>query len=203
MMTSENTMDVPALTWRDVIYPDSNGGSETVVLVLDPRQWRVTIETRRRGATGCSGEEHHGIVLAADVRADDGEVDGPALSDFLQSDDGQRLLAAVCAGWDTAWDGHNTVGVLDDDATAAWNELYEWMAHAPGVDGGVWDAGDWLQDVWADDLGITAETTDGELAEIESQIEDEAAADRIVIAGLWDHLIYMRQQLIDDAADDE
>ena len=52
MMTSENTVDVPALTWRDVIYPDSNGGSETVVLVLDPRQWRVTIETRRRGATG-------------------------------------------------------------------------------------------------------------------------------------------------------
>lgn len=204
-MTTTNTsaVRVPNIDWDDLITPDRMRGCgemEAVILTLAPDRRVVEIATRPgRGGTGYGTpmQEHHRRILAATVTSDDGCVDGPAVAQWLASAEGQRLLAAVCDGHSEAWDGSNTVGQLTEAAGEAWQEIERWLAHAPGFAGGLWDAGDYLASVTADELGITAGTTDAELAAIEERLDAEAAADRVILDGTANVLRDMRAALID------
>lgn len=119
------------------------------------------------------------------------------------------LCERIVAGYEKVWDGNNHVGQFDDDAIAARDEVYALCDRnwSEGEVIEVWDAADWYGAVGrveaqANSLGITATTTDEELAVIEEREENEAAPR--LLEGLARHLKTLRQHAIDTtpSADD-
>jgi hypothetical protein len=62
--------------------------------------------------------------------------------------------------------------------------------------GGLCDAGDWLE---LADLGITAETTDDQLADMYYQYQDEAHGEGVHLYGLEEYLCGLRTEAREDA----
>lgn len=126
----------------------------------------------------------------------------------LTADAANRLLAGVrplvervVAGY-SEMTGHSytTRGALDDDAQSACDQI-ERLAEVVADDGGavvVWDAAAWL--CGAGDHGITAETTDAEIARIAERIVADASREGChVIDGLDDYLRELRDELAESA----
>lgn len=96
----------------------------------------------------------------------------------------EPLAERVVVGYRNEWNGSNHVAAFDEDALEAIDKiavLCEGVDASEGVR--AWDAGDWLtasgntrREVVCQELGITAETTDEEIAAIESRVEEEARA---------------------------
>jgi hypothetical protein len=124
------------------------------------------------------------VVFLPAIRPDEDE-----LRSLLESDEGQRLLDAICDGHSIEWDGNNMVGVLTDDASAALDELTGLIDALPETDWELWSVEDWLQQA---DLGITAQTTDAELSAMAEEIEREATQDHRILSG--DVAEYLRQE---------
>lgn len=109
------------------------------------------------------------------------------------------LCERIVAGYEKVWDGNNHVGQFDDDAIAARDEVYALCDRnwSEGEVIEVWDAADWYGAVGrveaqANSLGITATTTDEELAAIEEREENEAAPR--LLEGLSRHLKMLRDE---------
>ncbi len=118
------------------------------------------------------------------------------------------LAARICEGYDTRWDGHNTVAELDADAVAA-EEQIEALCERAGGEGDevvVWQADDWYavlgtMAVQAEDLGVTSESTDEQLAAIAEREAARAEAEGVdEIDGLRDYLDQLRESAREDAA---
>lgn len=62
----------------------------------------------------------HGCDLRFPVAS---SVAGPALADYLEGEEGRSLLSRIHQGHSVEWDGSNHVGRLDEDASAAREEL--------------------------------------------------------------------------------
>lgn len=60
---------------------------------------------------------------------------------------------------------------------------------------GLWDAGEWLQDSSDEELGVTAASTDDELAKKARELEEEARAEGAIVVWLEDELKERRQAL--------
>jgi transcriptional regulator with XRE-family HTH domain len=128
------------------------------------------------------------------------------------------LADRVIAGTTVEWDGNNNVAVLDEDAQAAEAEI-EKLLGLPSQDHGyghelnqgfadsdlvgVWDLDGATNGSEVDDYGITADTTDARLEEIEAEIlSDLAVCNGSTVAvchGLADYL----KQLRDDLAEED
>ncbi len=134
----------------------------------------------------------------------------PALTESAANallDEIAPLAERVVAGFERVWDGSNHVGEYDDDATAAIDEIAslcdrDWSDQTIEV----WDAADWYGGVGGMDtqrrsLGITAETTDEEIATIEER-EASDASPRI-IEGLGRYLARLRDEAIESVDDDD
>ncbi len=130
----------------------------------------------------------------------------------LTADAANRLLnevapiaARILSGATIEWDGHNHIGVLDDDAEAAVDELAaacdpESFSEQHLV--GTWDAADWYSEEsdegTAERLGITADTTDaelGRLAAAEAQKATTMVPGYTVLRGAESHLLAIRDEL--------
>ncbi len=126
------------------------------------------------------------------------------------------LAHRVLAGSEIDWDGHNHVGHLDDDAQAAADEISELC----DPQNGTWDetsqvcamdAYDWtlnMVDETIERLGLTADATDAELADMESkEIAYAAELDgssygHIILTGFGDWLRSKRDEMRDDIGDE-
>jgi hypothetical protein len=201
MTTETETVSVDDCGRYDLIQFDHmvGHGQQKPILVIDPANRRCWLETETTSpGAGTPADRWHGLVLTTDIDGDGASVDGAAVVALLRGEL-QPLLAAICDGHDTVWDGRNIVGRLSADAAAADEELTARLQQAPSFDGGLLDAGDWLQDVHADDLGITRETTDSELYDIADRVDAEALDQRdTVVIGTLDHLKLMRDSIGDD-----
>jgi hypothetical protein len=163
---------------------------------LNPSR-RVCAILQSSGAPGCGipSEEYHRFVLTHRIGGD--EYEGYPIESnvqqFLRGAEGQKLMRRVCDGHDRVFDGHNVVGTLTDDASAAWQTLCDTLdAHTERAT--YLDAGDWVQ--FNSDLGLTGHETDDDLAALAA--EDERVAwesDRIVIGGLLDLYTEVRNDL--------
>lgn len=126
----------------------------------------------------------------------------------LRADAANALLAEiaplaerVCAGYECEWDGNNHVGRLDDDATAAREEIERLCSQDRDEHEtvSVWDAAEWFgplgsRSTQAVELGITAATTDDELAEIVRRERDNADGEHVdEIEGLATYLSGLRE----------
>jgi len=112
---------------------------------------------------------HHRRIRSS-VRNDISEA---ALLELLEAI--RPLAERIEAGYDRHWDGHNHVGRYDEDAEAAIDEIRELCEAIDDDDCDlVWDAGEWLSSCSPADLGVTADTTDEQLAAIAADLEDDA-----------------------------
>ncbi|MEW1912529.1 hypothetical protein AB0442_29520 [Kitasatospora sp. NPDC085895] len=146
---------------------------------------------------GRPAEVHHGI----DWRWTIPILQAEAANELL--DELAPLAQQVLDGSEVVWDGHNRVGrILTDEAQAAFDAIGERCAALTDEDEGVlpvWDM-DSIGDAWtADEAGITAETTDAELEEIEARLLQEFREGQdqphAVIEGLTEHLRQLRDDL--------
>jgi hypothetical protein len=111
------------------------------------------------------------------------------------------LCERIAAGYSERWDGSNLVGELDDDATDAAQDAEEKCCHADG-ELEVWDAFDYLAQTDADDIGLTADSTDEDLERIEDELQQEAEANGIDYVWRLDKALrQMRDELRERSAE--
>ncbi len=113
------------------------------------------------------------------------------------------LAQRVLDGADIIWDGHNMVGQLTtEDAVRADAELGACCSEScfgPEDLLSVWDVYE-MGDTWtAEEAGVTASTTDQELAEIRVRLLErwraEVGEPNPVLHGLWGYLENLRDEL--------
>lgn len=112
----------------------------------------------------------------------------------------------IVAGYSCEWNGHNHVGRYTDEAAEA-IEAVAGLLESRSFDGHVveaWDAADWFGAVGSHDaqrreLGITAATTDEELAAIVER--EDANAEARIINGLEKYVTMLRDEARDEDAD--
>ena len=200
---------IPTITDEDMAprtSPWATGKQTRPVLEIDGENRQVTVSEYDPGQNSTPMREWLGFVKSIELTdADWGTtVKASALAEYLNSDEAQTLLARICDGSDSEWDGSNMRPTFTDDAETALAEL---TADIESLDEETWqieDAGDWLQD---DDLaahwGLNIATTDDGLEEIAKEIRDDAttsgSADHTIIEGLDEYLMSARQDLRDEA----
>ncbi|GHG33221.1 hypothetical protein GCM10018777_56690 [Streptomyces albogriseolus] len=126
------------------------------------------------------------------------------------------LAERIVAGTEAEWDGNNTVAVMNEDAKAAEEELEEYLGCNLGYGAlgertqgfpesdlvGVWDIDGATNGCEVDEYGITADTTDARLEEIEQEILSALAGCNgstvAVCHGLDDYLKGLRDELADE-----
>lgn len=108
-----------------------------------------------------------------------------------------ELFQRIVGGSEVEWDGSNHVGRLNEDACEAEEELEKLLEDYADGSIGLWEAGDWLQDSSDEDLGVTAASTDDELAKKARELEEEARAEGAVVVWIEDHLKERREALME------
>jgi len=118
------------------------------------------------------------------------------------------LAETIMSGYSCEWDGHNHVGELDDDARDADEAIRDLCDRDwEGQTIESWDAREWFGPVGSDEcqrkaLGITADTTDEELAAIVDREENNALPR--IINGSEEYLRDLRDGAReDDDSDDD
>ena len=104
------------------------------------------------------------------------------------------LAARVVVDYRSIWNGSNHVARFSDDASEAIDEINTVCGEIESSSGGVWDAGDWLDQSTPDEYGVDAETTDERLAEIAERIERDARSELVTIEGTIDVLRAWRRE---------
>ena len=122
-------------------------------------------------------------------------TDAEALTTDINAGVFDDLFQRIVDGSEVEWDGANYVGRLNEDARAAEEELEKLLDDYADGTIGLWDAGEWLQDSSDEDLGVTATSTDEELAKKARELEEEARAEGAIVVWLEDELKERRQAL--------
>ncbi|MER5618747.1 hypothetical protein [Streptomyces sp. NPDC002215] len=125
------------------------------------------------------------------------------------------LAARILADWEEVWDGRNMVARLGTDAIAAEDEIEVMLGichpyESPFGEGdlvGVWDIDSAVNGSEVEEYGITAETGDERLDEIEQEVLTDLAdcgeGSVAVCHGLDTYLRGLRDELRQDAADND
>jgi hypothetical protein len=117
------------------------------------------------------------------------------------------LAERVFLGYSTLWDGHNRVGTFDEDAKDAETDIArecerDW--HEREVQQR-WEAADYYADISRRELldatGLTAETTDEELASIVAA-EEGRVESWMTVDGIGRYFEWLRDKLREDARDE-
>lgn len=118
------------------------------------------------------------------------------------------IAKRVVAGYESVWNGHNHVAQFSEDAERAIEEigaLCEDAGEDPEEVESPWDAADWyrpVEDSLAEDLGITASTTDEELSAIAEKEEASAQSEGMRVEGILEHLEGVRDALKKESEED-
>lgn len=130
------------------VTPDFDGRSRgwQAVLILDPDDRDVTLHAGI--GAGTPGNVWHGLALSLSINT---AASGEALTEILESDEAQALLAAICDSYEgTRWDGHNTVGVWakDEDGEPLYATDIAVLSDMLKEAANYWAAGDWFAGAW-------------------------------------------------------
>lgn len=102
-----------------------------------------------------------------------------ALRAYLESETGQILLNRIIQGHIIAWDGHNMTGQQDKDSLQAERELLQTIDNLPHELWQLWNVEDWLGEYVHTE--ITADTTDGQIKQMTTELESEITERHIVL----------------------
>ena len=152
----------------------------TLELVLEDSRWRV--RDADRGVDDFTlAEVHHGLVWVYTLAEVQGSAvfDTNAVRDFVGRH--KDLLATIAVGYDTKWDGENTVGTLTTEAAVeGQGQLKAAIDEANFTTGlAVWELEDWLCDGSEDWKDPTVSPLT--IEEIEWALQDARTSDRIVV----------------------
>lgn len=170
-------------------YPDQM----SIYLKIDWYLKKIWVEAQNYQISGTPVREWFSIVTS--IRLPD-NIDATEIINDL--DNIAESIINLEAIFDIAWNGSNYVGRFikndDDDEYTVDNLIYDlencnWSVYE---NGGLWDARDWIDDT---ELYIAADMTDEELETIKLDLIEIAHADNIVLYGLSDYLIDIRDRM--------
>jgi hypothetical protein len=119
-------------------------------------------------------------------------LDGGLVREFLESDDGQKLLDAICDGWSRDWNGSNYIGSLDDEATSALDELTDELESC-FTDEPEYFCEDLFDELSDSELGVYFGQPDESLRKLASKLKSES--DCYIIDDVYDYLVSRRNQI--------
>lgn len=165
-------------------------------LELDTRTGAMEITFGHQSDNAVIMAVWHGIVLRWQIPI---TADAEALTGDINAGELDALLARIVDGSSIRWDGSNHVGRLTEDAQDAKEIVEGWLnTYAdtlPGDCPGLWAAESWLVDGPSSVDGLTAATTDEELATMAERLEAEALGESVVLAHTLLTLEGFREQL--------
>lgn len=174
----------------------------------EPQPCFVEVDLENQHVSAGYGPETENAIPARVVHGIARRYPIPALTSTVANELLTRirpLAERMAADWERVWNGNNHQGLLGDDARAAEQEI-EALCAGPWEEGeqvSVWDAHAAINGDEAEEYGITANTPDERLEEIEEEIltvlRQDSASDETVLHGVAEHLKNLR----DNADDDE
>ena len=193
-LVKKATFRVPDIDRTELLKVDPSSQSlrpQTPYLELDLTDKQIHIDTYCQ-IDGTPISVWHGVVRWYRLSP---YTDAEALTTDINAGVFDDLFQRIVDGSEVEWDGNNYVGRLNEDAREAEEELEQLLEDY--VDGsiGLWDAGEWLQDSSDEELGVTAASTDDELAKKARELEEEARAEGAIVVWLEDELKERRQAL--------
>ena len=126
---------------------------------------------------------------------------------FLNDPEVKELLERVHFSHIVSWDGTNMVGKLLDDGYQAVQEFRQAIARDLHDEYDFWNANDWLGQNTPDEIGISANSTDEELAELAKEVELDARSGvhdglTIILSDTEAYLVDLRNELRNAQEDD-
>lgn len=219
-MTTATAVTVKHLDTDDItaLYRHYQGQTspQGCYIELDTRNGELTADWNAEIGNGVPASVYHQIVLRWDIPT----LTAPSANRLL--DKLATLATQVLAGATTEWDGNNHVGKLTADARAAADDIEAHCQEAREEPFaydvlGEYDAGDWFgadagyrdsryvssEEATAENLGITAATTDTQLEELAADAEREAltAQEPAVLTGALKFLTGIRDNFRNDDSD--
>lgn len=147
-------------------------------LWINPSKYRCGVE-QEENDNAMPIDEYLGNILTFSIDHEDGlRVDGERLEEYLTSESGQKLLLRICDGWFTEWDGQNERGCVNDDGSAAIQELLDDIGSLKSVELSTVYASEWLDGLSSD---VSALTSDEALISLTDEIEEDAKEQGVVI----------------------
>lgn len=202
-------VDESNLAARDALYCRYSGQTrpQRVHLEIDPQtDVHVVLKCDWVGDPG--GGRPMTVHLGHQIWIEIPAYTATVAKEFMHHPYVQNLVERIARGYSMYWDGSNLRGGLNQNAEDALQELQEFAEEPSWSDRqvAVYDAGGWLAGIgtWADqrqELGITAETTDAELAAIAKRLIHYAAAEGIDVLEDLDYALEALRETADD--DDE
>lgn len=184
MTTQPKILNIDAVPQLDPYHRDTGGETLTVVWIdLESGKCGVSQECDDNATPEC---RWNGRELAQSItRPNQSELCSYMRGDALP------LIQRILDGSEIEWNGNNHVGVLDDDAQSAWEELLDDLDHLDESEYSFWNIEDWLQQADFDLAG----KTDNELRALAKSIETDAKNDGVILNGdVYDYLIAKRDQ---------
>lgn len=158
---------------------------------IDPETGRYGI-SQEMDDNAQPADEYHGLTVACRLET---RPDEDAAREYLQSPGALALVHRVIDGHSVTWDGHNNTGSLDDDASAALDEMLSDLAGLPDCDWSMYKTADYLD---GDDCGVAAETTNEQIETLAESLESEATDKHVILAdAVADHLYKIREEAQD------
>lgn len=165
--------------------------AQPVDLELDTRTGRLACAADPNIGGGTTFDHHHRLILSARIPALTAEAANTLMAQI------EPLAQRVVNGADQEWNGNSHVGVFTADAIAAWDEIEEICAGTvgdaeAGYGGNIvteWRVEDWFTEgaeVTRESLGITADTTNDQVAAIAAE-QVETATTATSAYGILDH----------------
>jgi hypothetical protein len=173
-------------------YHTNTGGVTTSHFYVD-------LETGEYGVTqecddnSTPGREWHGLVQTSPIDNADAE-DGSA---YLESKECKTLVKKVVDNSESVWDGSNFKGSMNADARMAFAELVEGLNGLRPNRYTLQSCSEYFGDRTNEDLGISAETSDEEIAALSASFKKDAdiMSDTLLSDSVADYLIDCRESL--------
>lgn len=168
-------------------YRRNTGGLTTSAIQFDPANRRVWIVQHEPGCNSTAMAFYHNVELYQVIEnmVDAGQPeDEDAMREYLEGEEGQRLLGIVADGHEVVWNGNNHVGRMTDEANDAWEELMADLSFLPRSAIESWHVDDWLGGQVAEVLEmyrLTRNSTDEEIAAAETAIEAQAREENVYL----------------------
>ncbi|MFK8851178.1 hypothetical protein [Streptomyces sp. Ac-502] len=201
-MTTTTTRVIEC-TSPDELYRQYSGQSEPqpCYIELDLREGVLLASYNAEIGNAVPFSVHYGFERRYGIPLLHAEAANQAMRDI------RPLADRILADWEQVWDGNNLVARLGEDARAAEEEL-EGLLEDRFVESDqvtVWDVDGATNRCEADEYGITAETTDDRLMEIEELIRQDLASvsdsSVVVLEGVDDYLRQLRDGLSEEDDD--
>ncbi|CAM5503190.1 MULTISPECIES: helix-turn-helix domain-containing protein [Streptomyces] len=199
MTSTGTTVRIIECTYTDELHRHYDGQTEAqdAYIELDLREGTLLASYNAEIGNAIPFTVHHGFERRYGIPTLTGDAADRAMEEI------RPLAERILADWEEHWDGNNMVARLGEDAQAAEEEIEEKLGDFDESDMVTeWDIDGATNGCEVDVYGITADTTDERLDEIEATIikdlVDVSASDVVVCHGLDTYLRDVRDELAEE-----